>query len=91
MADFFELLDEPGAQVADGPLPVKKGWGKAPFCGNKAHHFELIYADAIGPQGREKYWVALCGADAVTTDKAPMFSAGSWQRCKNCERRARNG
>ena len=91
MTDFFELLDELGAQVADGLLPGKKGWGKAPFCGNKAHLFELVFADTIGPHGREKYWVALCGADAVTTDKAPMFSAGSWQRCKNCERRASHG
>ncbi|HBO3404147.1 hypothetical protein [Pseudomonas aeruginosa] len=91
MAEFIDRLNSPTTQVSEGSLTSKKGWGKAPFSGNKAHHFELIYADAIGPQGREKYWVALCGADAVTTDKAPMFSAGSWQRCKNCERRARNG
>ncbi|HEJ5874566.1 hypothetical protein I5K34_27605 [Pseudomonas aeruginosa] len=91
MAEFFDLLDGEDTQVSGGPIPGKKGWGKAPFSGNKAHHFELIYAGAIGPQGREKYWVALCGADAVTTDKAPMLSAGSWQRCKNCERRERNG
>ena len=91
MTDFFGLLGEPGAQVADGPLQGKKGWGKAPFCGNKAHHFELVFANTIGPHGREKYWFALCGADAVTTDKAPMFSAGSWQRCENCERRESNG
>lgn len=91
MSDFIDRLNSPTTQISDGPLPGNKGWGKAPFCGNKAHYFELIYADSIGPHGREKYWVALCGVDAVTADRVPMFAAGSWKRCKNCERRVNHG
>lgn len=91
MADFLDLIQQPGSQVSGPALTGKKGWGKAPFCGNKSHYFELIGADAIGSFGRELYWVAACGTEAVTHGKAPMFSAGSWKRCKNCERRVKHG
>jgi hypothetical protein len=78
-------------QISGAAMIEATGWGKAPFHGSKAHLYELIDADSIGKFGRERFWLAACGAEAFTHDKAPMFSAGSWSRCKKCERSVNHG
>jgi len=71
--------------ITAGRAAWKQGWGKAPFHGMKAHYFTEVSSDAIGTHGRHRFWVAACGAEAVTHDKAPMFEPGNWPRCKRCE------
>lgn len=87
----FEELAARGVAITDGKADWKEGWGKAPFGGHRAHYFAEVASDAIGKHGRHRFWVAKCGAEAVTHDKAPMFNQGSYARCKNCERKVVRG
>ncbi len=80
----FEELTHRGIQISGGALGLKEGWGKAAFHGMRAHYFVEVASDAIGKHGRHRLWRAECGAEAVTHDKAPMFSMGSWERCETC-------
>lgn len=84
----FQELAARGVSITAGATECKEGWGVAPFCGRRAHYFTEVASDAIGKHGRHRFWVAKCGTEAVTHDKAPMFSPGSYARCKNCEREA---
>ncbi|MCP3750762.1 hypothetical protein D3C77_482930 [compost metagenome] len=71
-----------------GPASTaERGWLKPMFpIRGKAHHFARIKGfGAITSQGRAYYWESLCGIDAVSTEKVPMFEAGNWTRCKRCE------
>ncbi|QZI68694.1 hypothetical protein K5F93_20120 [Pseudomonas protegens] len=81
--DFAELTRR-GIQISDGKLEQAEGWAKACFSGSRAHYFVQVSADAIGPGGRYRSWKSVCGTEAITHDKAPMFGAGSWERCKAC-------
>lgn len=80
----FNELSKRGVQISDGPLAQTEGWAKPPFHGMRAHYFVQVSADAIGKHGRYRGWKAICGAEATTHDKAPMFGRGSWERCKSC-------
>ncbi|RJX81302.1 hypothetical protein [Pseudomonas sp. LS-2] len=86
-AGKFEELAARGVQITDGKLEQIEGWAKPFFGGSRAHYFIQIAADTIGKHGRYRGWKAVCGAEATTHDKAPMFGMGSWQRCKSCLRK----
>jgi hypothetical protein len=83
-AGDFEELTRRGIQMSGGALGLKEGWGKAPFHGMRAHYFVEVASDAIGKHGRHRFWRAVCGAEAVTHDKASMLAMGNWERCKVC-------
>lgn len=71
--------------ITGGRADWSRGWGKAPFCGGKAHYFiEDTEHKKNAPDTH--YWESACGTRAVTHDRAPMFEPGSWPRCKRCER-----
>lgn len=89
-AGDFEELKLRGIQISDGALGLKEGWGKAPFHGMRAHYFVEVASDAIGKHGRHRFWLAACGAEAVTHDKAQMLGIGSWERCKACLKKRNN-
>lgn len=80
----FAELTRRGVQITDGALGKKEGWAKAAFSGSRAHYYVEIAANAISNHGRHRLWKAVCGAEAETHDKAPMFGIGSYERCKNC-------
>lgn len=88
LAEIGVFEPDSGVQIGGRPME-REGWGKACFVGMKAHLFSPITADRIGPQGRERKWISLCGVPAVSTSRWPMFEAGSWERCKVCESKAR--
>ena len=81
-AGKFDELSKRGIQITDGKLEQAEGWAKPCFHGQRAHYFVQTSADAIGPQGRYRTWKSVCGTE--TSDKAPMFGMGSWERCKTC-------
>lgn len=76
------------ACITGGRASPAKGWLKPMFPhSGKVHHFAKKKGmDILTSQGRATYWVALCGADAVSTDKMPMFESGNWPRCRKCEK-----
>ncbi len=80
----FDELRARGIQFSDGKLEEKEGWAKPCFHGQRAHYFVQVSADAIGKNGRYRTWRSVCGKEATTSDKAPMFGLGSWERCKAC-------
>lgn len=81
--DFAELTRR-GIQISDGKMEQAEGWAKPCFSGFRAHYFVQTSSDAIGPGGRYRSWKSVCGAEATTHDKAPMFGMGNWERCKAC-------
>lgn len=83
-AGRFEELSARGIQITGGKLEQVEGWAKPCFSGSRAHYFALASADAIGPQGRYRTWKSVCGTETTTSDKAPMFAMGSYERCKTC-------
>jgi hypothetical protein len=83
-AGRFEELAKRGIQITDGKLEQVEGWAKPCFGGSRAHYFVQTSADAIGPQGRYRTWKSVCGTETTTSDKAPMFAMGSYERCKSC-------
>lgn len=88
LAEIGVFEPDSGIQIGGRPME-REGWGKACFVGVKAHLFRPISSDRIGAQGRERKWISLCGVAAVSTSRWPMFEAGSWERCKVCESKAR--
>ncbi|QJI29931.1 hypothetical protein HKK55_14850 [Pseudomonas sp. ADAK18] len=81
------------AQITGGASRPSRGWLKPMFpIAGKAHYFnqekELA---AITSQGRAYFWRSLCGIEAVSTDKMPMFEPGNWDRCKKCEQKLARG
>jgi hypothetical protein len=80
----YDELGRRGIQISDGPLGQAEGWAKPCFGGARAHYFVQVSADAIGPGGRYRTWKSVCGTETTTSDKAPMFGMGSWDRCKSC-------
>jgi hypothetical protein len=86
-AGRFDELSAQGVQISDGKLEQTEGWAKPAFHGQRAHYFTQLSADAIGRHGRYRAWRAVCGAEAITHDRAPMFGIGSWERCKACLKR----
>ncbi len=83
-AGKFDELSKRGIQISGGKLEQAEGWAKPCFHGQRAHYFVQTSADAIGPQGRYRTWRSVCGTETTTSDKAPMFGMGSWERCKTC-------
>ncbi|WP_110949531.1 hypothetical protein [Pseudomonas bohemica] len=83
-AGRFEELAARGIQITDVKLEQVEGWAKPCFTKSKAHYFVQTSADAIGPGGRYRTWKSLCGTEAITSDRAPMFAIGSYDRCKAC-------
>lgn len=88
LAEIGVFEPDSGIQISGRPME-REGWGGACFVGKKAHLFRPISNDRIGPQGRERKWISLCGVPAVSTSRWPMFEAGSWERCKVCESKVR--
>jgi hypothetical protein len=86
-AGQFAELARRGIQITDCKLDQVEGWAKPCFGGSRAHYFALVSADAIGPQGRYRTWKSICGTETTTSDKAPMFAMGSFERCKTCLKR----
>jgi hypothetical protein len=83
-AGRFAELSAQAVQISDGKLEQTEGWAKPAFHGQRAHYFTQVSADAIGRHGRHRAWRAVCGIEATTHDRAPMFGMGSWERCKAC-------
>lgn len=80
----FAELEAMGQQIGGGPSNDKKeGWMTA-SCFGKAHFFRRTSASGICDSGRVHGWVSVCGEHATSTDRWPMFSAGSYQKCKKC-------
>lgn len=75
-------------QITGPATQAEKGWLKPMFpITGKAHYFNLdLELPATATECRAYYWIALCGVDAASTEKVPMFDAGNWSRCKKCER-----
>lgn len=74
------------ANLTGGAASPAKGWFKPMFPhSGKAHYFTKQKGLAVlTSHGRATYWTALCGVDAVSTEKMPMFEPGNWDRCKRC-------
>ncbi|SEC25645.1 hypothetical protein SAMN05216178_3999 [Pseudomonas saponiphila] len=77
------------AQITGGASRPSRGWLKPMFpITGKAHYYSQDKAyPAITSHGRAYFWRSLCGIDAVSTDKMPMFEPGNWDRCKKCEQK----
>jgi hypothetical protein len=75
------------AQITGPASQADSGWLKPTFpIRGKVHYFAKLKGfDAITSNGRDYYWESLCGIDAVSTERTPMFEAGNWSRCKKCE------
>lgn len=81
------------AQITGGASSPAKDWLKPmfPFAG-KAHFFTKRKGVAVlTSHGRATYWLSLCGLDAVSTEKMPMFEPGNWDRCKKCTQQLARG
>jgi len=81
------------AQMTGGAASPAKGWLKPMFPINgKAHYYnrDMVVA-AISAHGRAYLWHSLCGLDAASTDKMPMFEPGNWERCKRCTKQLAKG
>ncbi|WP_027921516.1 hypothetical protein [Pseudomonas sp. URMO17WK12:I12] len=77
------------AQMTGGASSPAKGWLKPMFpITGKAHYFTKRKGVAVlTSHGRATYWLSLCGIDAASTDKMPMFEPGNWDRCKKCAKK----
>lgn len=87
----FEELTAMGVTMSGGKTDLEKGWLMAPGTWNCAHYFKQTQADQIGPDGhgRVRHWKSLCGVDAMTTDRIPMFGAGNYRHCQRCQQKLR--
>lgn len=75
------------AMIGGPPTQASEGWLKPMFpITGMAHYFEKEFdLPAVDGQGMAASWHSLCGLDAISTEKMPMFEAGNWVRCKRCE------
>ncbi|MEG1625101.1 hypothetical protein [Pseudomonas sp.] len=70
-----------------GPASTaERGWLKPAFPFSVRAHFFVQERSAPDADGGHCYaWRSLCGVDAFTGSRTPMFEAGNWTRCKKCE------
>lgn len=75
------------ARIGGTATQASEGWLKPMFpIAGRAHYFEKEFElPALDGLGVAVSWHSLCGIDAVSTGKMPMFDAGNWVRCKRCE------
>lgn len=63
--------------------PEQRGWMKN-WGGSRVHWFTRM--DEVGDVVE---WRSLCGLQALSSPRVPMFSPGNWPRCSHCQRMAR--
>jgi hypothetical protein len=66
------------------------GWALMFPVGKCAHYWEedtTTMPPTIGPGGRRRYYVSLCGVGAVACDALKPFGLGNFPRCKRCLRK----
>lgn len=73
------------AMIGGPPTQASEGWLKPMFpITGMAHYFEKEFELSVVAVVS---WQSLCGLDAISSEKIPMFEAGNWTRCKKCARR----
>lgn len=76
--------------ISGPPIKLHNGWARMPFVGMKSHYWREdrhTLPAQISERGRTRFYVASCGALAVTDDRAPAFNEGNWPRCKRCQQK----
>lgn len=74
------------AMITGPASTAERGWLKPAFPFSVRAHYFMRERSAKDVDGGQCYaWRSLCGVDAFTSGRAPMFEAGNWTRCKRCE------
>lgn len=86
-------MAEGRSYLALGPIDLKRGWAKFPFCGERVHYWRPARSDVplIHRGQRVRSWTALCGYEGYTTDSIPALDEGSCPRCKTCQKKVKKG
>tara|TARA_R110000796_G_scaffold95459_2_gene200688 strand:+ start:21523 stop:21789 length:267 start_codon:yes stop_codon:yes gene_type:complete len=83
------------SQITGEPIKHHRdGWAKFCFGGDKAHWWvedTKTLPPKITDQGQTRYYKSLCGQHNAANGAFPAFHPGSFDRCKNCQRKADKG
>lgn len=72
--------------ITAGPIPnLIEGWAKAPFAGERVHHWHLA-PNCSGTLPFLMTYESACGqTQPINAERAPMLRGGDYPRCKACQ------